>query len=106
MWVLERTISTPATHWAHHAITQTDGIGHYKGNFGNLLFIWDLIFGSAHITRRYPERVGLIDDQRFGQERWYHQMFYPLLQSPREHSALRFGGSIYVDPSETRAPSA
>ena len=97
MWVVERTISTPATHWAHHAITNADGVGHYKGNFGNLLFIWDMIFGSAHITRRYPEKVGLIDDQLFGQERWYHQMFYPLLQSRREHTALRFGGKAYTE---------
>jgi sterol desaturase/sphingolipid hydroxylase (fatty acid hydroxylase superfamily) len=97
MWVLERTISTPATHWAHHAITNEDGIGHYKGNFGNLLFIWDLIFGTAHITRQYPAKVGLIDDQLFGQERWYHQMFYPLLQSKREHTALKFGGKIYEE---------
>ena len=100
MWVLERTISTPATHWAHHAITNTDGVGHYKGNFGNLLFIWDMIFGSAHITRRYPERVGLIDDQLFGAERWYHQMFFPLFQSSREHTALKFGSSVYEDPAE------
>jgi sterol desaturase/sphingolipid hydroxylase (fatty acid hydroxylase superfamily) len=97
MWVLERTISTPATHWAHHAITNEDGIGHYKGNFGNLLFIWDLIFGTAHITRQYPTKVGLIDDQLFGQERWYHQMFYPLFQSKREHTALKFGGEIYKE---------
>ena len=97
MWVLERTISTPATHWAHHAISNADGIGHYKGNYGNLLFIWDMIFGSAHITRKYPAQVGLIDDQRFGQERWYHQMFYPLLQSRREHTALKFGGRIYSE---------
>ena len=97
MWVLERTISTPATHWAHHAITNADGIGHYKGNFGNLLFIWDLIFGSAHITRKYPAKVGLIDDQLFGQERWYHQMFYPVLQSRREHTALKFGGRAYTE---------
>jgi len=97
MWVLERTISTPATHWAHHAISNDDGIGHYKGNYGNLLFIWDQIFGTAHITRQYPAQVGLIDDQRFGQERWYHQMFYPLLQSKREHTALKFGGSIYTE---------
>ena len=99
MWVLERTISTPATHWAHHAITNEDGIGHYKGNFGNLLFIWDQIFGSALITRKFPERVGLIDDKLFGQERWYHQMFFPLLQSSREHTALKFGGSIYEGPA-------
>lgn len=88
MWVLERTISTPATHWAHHAITHADGIGHYKDNFGNLLFIWDILFGSAHITRQYPEKVGLLDDQLFGQERWYHQMFFPLVQSKRNQTAL------------------
>ncbi len=95
MWVLERTISTPATHWAHHAITNQDGIGHYNGNYGNLLFIWDMIFGSAHITRQYPAQVGLRDDQIFGAERWYHQMFFPLFQSRREYSALRFGGKAY-----------
>ena len=61
-WVLERTISTPATHWAHHALTNDDGIGHYKGNFGNLLFVWDMLFGTAKITRRYPANVGLQDD--------------------------------------------
>jgi sterol desaturase/sphingolipid hydroxylase (fatty acid hydroxylase superfamily) len=98
MWLLERTISTPATHWAHHAITNNDGIGHYKGNFGNMLFIWDLLFGSALITRKYPARVGLIDDRLFGQERWYHQMFFPFLQSAREHTALKFGGTVYVEP--------
>lgn len=105
MWVLERTISTPATHWAHHAITNADGVGHYRGNFGNLLFLWDIIFGTAHITRRYPAQVGLIDDKLFGQERWYHQMWYPLLQSQRAHSALKFGGTIYQG-SEAEAPKA
>lgn len=103
MWVLERTVSTPATHWAHHAITNDDGIGHYKGNFGNMLFIWDMLFGSAHITRKYPAQVGLIDDRLFGQERWYHQMFYPLFQSSREHTALKLGGSAYVEPKPQTA---
>ena len=97
MWAVERTISTPATHRAHHALTNADGIGHYKGNFGNLLFFWDVLFGTAHITRRYPTEVGLRDDQLFGAERWDRQMFYPLLQSKREYSALKFGGKIYSD---------
>ncbi len=105
MWVLERTVSTPATHWAHHAITNDDGIGHYKGNFGNMLFIWDMLFGSAHITRKYPAQVGLIDDRLFGQERWYHQMFYPLFQSSREHTALKLGGRAYVEPEPQTAPA-
>jgi sterol desaturase/sphingolipid hydroxylase (fatty acid hydroxylase superfamily) len=102
MWVVERTISTPATHWAHHALTNADGIGHSKGNFGNLLFLWDVLLGTAHITRRYPAQVGLQDDLVYGQERWYHQMFYPLLQSSREHSALRRGGRVIAE-EETRS---
>jgi sterol desaturase/sphingolipid hydroxylase (fatty acid hydroxylase superfamily) len=101
MWIVERTISTPATHWAHHAITNADGIGHYKGNFGNLLFFWDVLFGTAYITRKYPQSVGLKDDRLFGQERWYHQMFYPFLQSRREHTALKFGGRAYAEAETT-----
>ena len=31
----------------------------YKGNFGNLLFFWDVLFGTAKITRRYPEKIGV-----------------------------------------------
>jgi sterol desaturase/sphingolipid hydroxylase (fatty acid hydroxylase superfamily) len=87
-WVVERTISTPATHFAHHAITQDDGIGHYKGNYGNLLFFWDVLFGTARITRRYPPRVGLQDDVEHGAERWWVQLFYPLFKSRRDRSAL------------------
>jgi sterol desaturase/sphingolipid hydroxylase (fatty acid hydroxylase superfamily) len=103
MWVVERTISTPATHWAHHALTNADGIGHYKGNFGNLLFFWDVLFGTAHITRRYPAKVGLQDDILFGDEHWADQMFYPLSRSRREHSALRPGGKPYEETPATEA---
>ncbi len=109
-WVLERTVSTPATHWAHHALTNDDGIGHYKGNFGNLLFVWDMIFGTAKITRRYPARVGLQDDLDHGKERWFVEMFYPLLQSRRSHSVLVHGQRV-ADVAEgavgvaTAAPS-
>ena len=59
MWVLERTISTPSTHSAHHGKHADDGITNYKGNFGNLLFFWDILFGTAKITRRYPEEFGV-----------------------------------------------
>ena len=88
MWLLERLISTPATHYAHHAITMEDGIGHYKGNYGNFLFLWDMLFGTALITRRYPDGVGLIDDLHYGKEAWYIEVFYPFFKSTRSHSAL------------------
>jgi sterol desaturase/sphingolipid hydroxylase (fatty acid hydroxylase superfamily) len=95
-WIVERTISTPATHWGHHALTNADGIGHYTGNFGNLLFFWDVLFGTAKITRRYPAAVGLPDDLMHGKERWFVEMFYPLLQSRRTRSSLAPGGRRYA----------
>ena len=98
MWVLERTISTPATHFAHHALVQTDGIGHYTGNYGNLLFLWDVLFGTAKITRRYPPAFGLPDDRRHGPEPWRVQVFYPLFRSQRAESV--FSGKPVPPPEE------
>lgn len=97
MWLVQRTISTPATHWAHHALTNQDGIGNYKGNFGNLLFFWDILFGSAHITQQYPKAIGLVDDRLFGKEKWWVEYLYPIFQSKRQHSAMTLGGETYVD---------
>lgn len=59
MWIVERTISTPATHSAHHGRHKADGVTHYKGNFSNFFFLWDMLFGTAKITRRYPEAYGV-----------------------------------------------
>ncbi|WP_088309146.1 sterol desaturase family protein [Novosphingobium sp. B 225] len=76
MWLVERTISTPATHHAHHGQHATDPGTHYKGNYGNLLFFWDVLFGSARITRRYPESYGVenLPHAGFGQ-----QLLWPLV---------------------------
>lgn len=78
-WVLERVVSTPATHYAHHALTEQDGIGHYNGNFGNLLFLWDVLFGTARITRRLPPEYGLEEDRELGPPAWTSQLFWPLV---------------------------
>ncbi|WP_324829101.1 sterol desaturase family protein [Qipengyuania zhejiangensis] len=59
MWVVERTISTPATHHAHHGRHADDPAVHYKGNYGNLLFFWDVLFGTARITRSFPQSYGV-----------------------------------------------
>lgn len=59
MWLLERTISTPSTHSAHHGRHKSDANTHYKGNYGNLLFFWDVLFGTARITRGYPASYGV-----------------------------------------------
>jgi sterol desaturase/sphingolipid hydroxylase (fatty acid hydroxylase superfamily) len=96
-WLLERTISTPATHFAHHALTQDDGIGHYMGNYGNLLFFWDVLFGTARITRQYPPAYGLNDDRRHGSERWYHQLLFPIFRSRRAETVLGYEKHTPID---------
>jgi sterol desaturase/sphingolipid hydroxylase (fatty acid hydroxylase superfamily) len=96
-WLVQRTISTPATHFAHHALVQNDGIGHYTGNFGNLLFLWDVLFGTAHITQRYPPAYGLSDDRAHGPESWLVQFIFPLLRSKRAQTVL--GNQSHRPPS-------
>ncbi|REH00484.1 sterol desaturase family protein [Flavobacterium aquicola] len=87
-WVLERLISTPATHHAHHADTSGDGIGNFKGNFGNMFFIWDIIFGTGLITRKFPKSYGI---RSYKQEEWYAQFLWPIFKSKKEGSALAEG---------------
>lgn len=76
MWLVERTISTPATHHAHHGRHYSDPAVHYKGNFGNLLFFWDVLFGTAKITRTYPQSYGVenLPPAHFGQ-----QLIWPIV---------------------------
>ncbi|HCF9849905.1 TPA: sterol desaturase family protein [Pseudomonas aeruginosa] len=80
MWVLERIISTPSTHSAHHGLSAADGTTHYKGNFGNLLFLWDVIFGTAKITRRRPKSFGIED---LNPVSWQEELFWPVVRSKK-----------------------
>jgi sterol desaturase/sphingolipid hydroxylase (fatty acid hydroxylase superfamily) len=84
-WIIERIISTPATHFAHHGLTAEDGISHPNGNFGNLLFFWDVLFGTAKITRKYPKRFGAWNQMK---EPWYVQLLFPLIRSKDPRSEL------------------
>ena len=80
MWIVERTISTPATHWAHHGKHIDDGVTYYKGNYGNLLFFWDILFGTAKITRRYPKLIGVENLEPVSAR---HQLFWPVIRDRR-----------------------
>ncbi|MFJ3373930.1 sterol desaturase family protein [Pseudomonas sp. NPDC086112] len=80
VWVLERTFSTPSNHSAHHGLTAEDGVTHYKGNFGNLLFFWDVLFGTAKITRRRPPAYGI---EHVSPISWKEELFWPIVRSRR-----------------------
>ena len=85
-WLLEHTISTPATHFAHHGKTDADGVSNNNGNFGNMFFFWDILFGTAKLTRQYPTNFGIEDDP---DDRWYVMLYYPVARSKKEGSMLK-----------------
>lgn len=78
MWVVERVIVTPSFHHAHHGKHKADGVTQYKGNFGNLLSLWDVILGTAHITRKFPQAYGIenLPETSIGE-----QLLWPLIKS-------------------------
>lgn len=103
-WVLERLISTPATHHAHHASTTDDGVGHYKGNFGNMFFLWDIIFGTALISRQYPKAYGI---SHYEGDQWYAQLLWPIFKSKVEGSELSADGpTVRVDVDKVQLKTA
>lgn len=85
MWVVERVISTPATHHAHHGRHADDPAVNYKGNFGNLLFFWDVLFGTAKITRRFPQSYGVenLPPATLGQ-----QLLWPVFPENKDSDAV------------------
>tara|TARA_B110000003_G_scaffold9602_1_gene9885 strand:- start:8573 stop:9442 length:870 start_codon:yes stop_codon:yes gene_type:complete len=97
-WIIERFFSTPSTHFAHHGLSSEDGISHPNGNYGNLLFIWDIIFGTSKITRKYPTKFGAWNQLK---ERWNVQLLFPLIRSKDPKSELNSIKTINdYDPSK------
>ncbi len=94
MWAVERVISTPATHHAHHGRHASDPATNYKGNFGNLLFIWDILFGTAKITRTYPQSYGV---ENLPETNLAEQLAWPLFgKAPVEAEAVEQKSPTYV----------
>jgi sterol desaturase/sphingolipid hydroxylase (fatty acid hydroxylase superfamily) len=84
-WVIERFISTPATHFAHHGKSPKDGISNPNGNYSNMFFLWDVIFRTARITRKYPEIYGIADDP---DDSWRSHLYYPFVKSDKTGSEI------------------
>lgn len=97
-WIIERTITLPSTHFAHHGLTAEDGVSHPNGNFGNFLFFWDVLFGTAKITRKYPVKFGAWNKMK---EPWYVQLLFPFVKSKNPKSELHsFFTKNDFDPSK------
>ena len=84
-WVIERFLSTPATHFAHHGKSPEDGISNPNGNYSNMFFLWDVIFRTARITRKYPQVYGIPDDP---DDSWRSHLYYPFVKSDKTGSEI------------------
>ena len=81
-WVVERVITLPSTHHAHH------GVGAHSapmGNYATLIFFWDVLFRTANFPRNYPETYGLKQDPK---DPWYAQLWWPVLKSDKPGSEI------------------
>lgn len=68
-WIVERIITLPSTHHAHHGIDEHSAP---MGNYATTLIIWDVIFGTSHFPHRYPTVYGIENDPK---EKWYKQLW-------------------------------
>ena len=69
-WILERLITLPSTHHAHHGIDEHSAP---MGNYATVLIIWDVIFKTAYFPHRYPNEYGIFNDPK---DKWYYQLWY------------------------------
>ncbi|MEW7859354.1 sterol desaturase family protein [Pseudomonas chlororaphis] len=82
-WLLERFVQLPSTHRAHHAELDEYGKPPHH-NFGQLLYIWDTLFGTANFTRdHYPKRYGIPNDPG---DPWCAQLWWPFCRSRKPDS--------------------
>ncbi len=74
--VLERIITLPDTHHAHHSYGKS---AHPNGNYAVTLFIYDVIFGTAKIPNQKQTVYGLPISPRL---HWAEELFWPLVKKP------------------------
>jgi sterol desaturase/sphingolipid hydroxylase (fatty acid hydroxylase superfamily) len=51
-----------------------------------MFFFWDILFGTAKITRQYPESYGV---EGMRKAEWAEQLFWPLAITPRAKKAKK-----------------
>jgi sterol desaturase/sphingolipid hydroxylase (fatty acid hydroxylase superfamily) len=81
--VLEKIITLPDTHHAHHGLGKNS---HARGNYAVTIFLFDVLLGTAKIPRAVQTRYGLP-----AQFDWREELFWPLFS---RKSPVRTSGSI------------
>lgn len=73
MRVVEKIVTLPDTHHAHHG---TGRYGHGMCNYGAFIFIFDVLHGTAEFPRCEQDAYGLPKLVKI--EPWYQQLWWPI----------------------------
>ncbi|WP_372862317.1 sterol desaturase family protein [Spongiibacter sp.] len=87
--VVERVVTLPDTHHAHHAYGKT---AHPNGNYAVTVFLFDVLFGTAKIPNSAQRNYGLPISPRL---HWAEELLWPIVRKP-----------LLPKPEKTAAPAA
>jgi sterol desaturase/sphingolipid hydroxylase (fatty acid hydroxylase superfamily) len=72
--VLEKVVTLPDTHHAHHGFGRR---AHVRGNYAVTIFLFDVLLGTALIPHARQQRFGL--GRRFD---WKEELLWPVFRAP------------------------
>lgn len=75
--VLERIITLPDAHQAHHAYGAQQA--HPNGNYAVTIFLFDILFGTAKLPVKRQENFGLPISPRL---HWAEELLWPVVRKP------------------------
>lgn len=84
MWVLERVISLPDVHHAHHGVGR---YGNAMSNYGGALTCFDLLHGTLMLPHARQEGFGLPEGAPI--EPWAEQLYWPFVRSKKKGADRR-----------------
>jgi sterol desaturase/sphingolipid hydroxylase (fatty acid hydroxylase superfamily) len=76
MITIDKFITMPDTHHAHHGVGR---YGHGMCNFGSFLFLFDVLHGTAEFPRHKQDGFGVPKGVKV--EGWYEQLWWPAAKS-------------------------
>ncbi len=82
--VVRRLLVTPDWHRVHHAVNRSE----HDRNFGNILTVWDRLFGTATEQPRAGHRamaIGLVGYSNPGEQTLWRLLRQPFLSHPYHH---------------------
>jgi len=75
--VVERVITLPDTHHAHHGLGKD---AHVQGNYAITIFLFDTIFGTARIPNKEQSKIGMANSERLD---WKEELFWPVVRKTK-----------------------